>query len=288
MCSRVAGLIIRTAVLGALVVSSTGTAAAQANDPNPGALTFTGSFDVPTVYFFRGLRQETDPKFTMFPAADLGIALTSGDGAIKSSAVNIGLWNSLMTGSSGSDGPRENMHYEEDFYATLNLGFGGGFGLGTTFTAYTSPNLMFSNVEELSFKITKSGKFAPYGIIGFELGDGQADAGANKGTYLELGVGPSFPLGGGKVTLTVPVKFGFSLNDYYELDGEDHKFGFFDVGGLITFPLSGVSSRFGSWNVHGGGDYLLFGDTTEAFNVNSDGETSSNQFIAIFGIGVSY
>jgi hypothetical protein len=90
------------------------------------------------------------------------------------------------------------------------------------------------------------------------------------------------------VTLTVPVKFGFSLNDYYELDGEDHKFGFFDVGGLITFPLSGVSSRFGSWNVHGGGDYLLFGDTTEAFNVNSDGETSSNQFIAIFGIGVSY
>ena len=278
---------IRTAVLGALAVSGTGTAAAQANDPNPGALTFTGSFDVPTVYFFRGLRQESDPKFTMFPAADLGIALSSGDGAIKSSAVNIGIWNSLQTGSSGSDGPRENMHYEEDFYATLNLGFGGGYGLGTTFTAYTSPNLVFSNVEELSFKITKSGRFAPYGIVGFELGDGQADSGANKGTYLELGVGPSFPLGGSKATLTVPVKLGLSLNDYYELDAEDHKFGFFDVGGLVSFPLQ-VASRFGSWNIHGGGDFLVLGDTTEAFNVNADGEANGTQFIAIFGVGVSY
>jgi len=287
MCSRVTKQMVGVALLGVLMAGGAASVASGADDPNPGALTFTGSFDVPTVYFFRGIRQETDPSLTMFPAADLGIALSSGDGALKSSAINIGLWNSLHTGSSGTDGPTGLLHYEEDFYAALNLGFGGGFGLGTTFTSYTSPNRTFPTVQELSFKFSKSGKFAPYGIIGFELGEGQADGGTGKGTYLELGVGPSFPLGG-TVTLTVPVKFGFSLNDYYELAGEDHKFGFFDVGGLLTFPLSKVASSYGTWNIHGGADYLALGDTTEAFNVDSDGETHSGQFIAIFGIGVSY
>jgi hypothetical protein len=279
---------IRVAVLGALIVGGTASAASAADDPNPGALTFTGSFDVPTVYFFRGIRQESDPKFTMFPAADLGIALSSGNGAVKSSTINIGLWNSLQTGSSGTDGPSGKLHYEEDFYAALNLAFGDGFGLGTTFTSYTSPNNMFATVQELSFKVSKSGKLAPYGIIGFEVGDGQADAGTSPGTYMELGVGPSFPLGKSTVTLTVPVKVGFSLSDYYELAGEDHKFGFFDVGGLLTFPLSKVNTRFGTWNIHGGGDYLALGDTTEAFNINADGVTHSSQFIGIFGIGLSY
>jgi hypothetical protein len=294
MLSRFCGQAVRVALFGALALGSTAApAAAQADDPNPGALTLTASFDVPSLYYFRGIRQEIDPKFTMWPAADLGIALSSGDGALKSSAINIGLWNSLHTGSSGTDGFSEMLHYEEDFYAALNLGFGGGIGFGTTFTAYTSPNRMFTTVKEISFKVSKSGMLAPYGILAFEIGgddSGQADVGANKGTYLELGVGPSFPLGGGKVTLTVPVKLGMSLSDYYEhpLTGEDNKFGFFDVGGLITVPLSGIPSKFGTWNFHAGADFLAFGDTTETFNLDDDGETSSSTVTWIFGFGLSY
>ena len=162
----------------------------------------------------------------------------SGDGGLKSVGVNFGVWNSLQTGSSGSDGPTGKLHYEEDFYATLALGFGGGVGLATTYTSYTSPNGMFTTVKEIAFKVSKTHMLAPYGLVAFELDDdGQADGGTKKGTYLELGVGPSWPLGGGKATLTVPVKIGLSLKDYYEgLDG-DSKFGFFDVGALITVPL---------------------------------------------------
>ena len=50
-------------VAAALLVSAmtAGTAQAQAADPNPGALTFSGAYDVPTLYMFRGIRQETDP-----------------------------------------------------------------------------------------------------------------------------------------------------------------------------------------------------------------------------------
>ena len=116
----------------------------------------------------------------------------------------------------------------------------------------------------------------------------QADAGTNGGTYIELGVGPSWTLGGGPVTLAVPLKLGLSAGDYYELNGEDHAFGYFDAGMLFTFPLTRVPSRFGSWNFHAGADAFAFGDTTEAFNVNKDGDTSSGAFTAMFGFGVSY
>ena len=87
---------------------------AQAADPNPGALTFSGAFDVPTLYYFRGLRQEVDPKLTMWPYADLKIDLMSGNGGLKSTAINFGVWNSLHTGTSGTGG-NGRLHYEEDF-----------------------------------------------------------------------------------------------------------------------------------------------------------------------------
>jgi hypothetical protein len=289
---------MKVAVTGALMaaamtVLTPAPAQAQGDDPNPGAISFTGGLDIPSTYYFRGIRQEVDPGFTLWPFGDLGIALASGDGAVKSVSVNFGTWNSVHTGSSGSgEGCIScRVHYEMDFYSTLGLGFGGGFSLATTYTAYTSPNGLFDTVNELSFKFSKSHMLAPYGVIAFELDDeGQADLGASKGTYLELGVGPTFTLVPDGPTLTVPVKLGMSLSDYYENPGtgEDSAFGFFDIGGLVTVPLKGIPSRFGSWNIHGGGDVLFFGDTNEAFNIDKDGETSSNAFVWLFGIGLSY
>jgi len=70
-------------------------AAASPPDPNPGALTFTGGLDVPSKYVFRGIVQEADSKLTLFPYGDLGIALYSGEGGLKSASVNFGVWNAL-------------------------------------------------------------------------------------------------------------------------------------------------------------------------------------------------
>jgi hypothetical protein len=269
------------------VFSSAGIGAALAqDDPNPGALTISGGFDLPSIYFFRGIRQETDPGLTMWPFADLGIALASSDTGIRSVGVNVGVWNSLHTGTSGSDGQTGLLHYEEDFYATLALGFGGGLTLGTTYTAYTSPNGLFDTVNELSFRVAKSHWLSPYALLAFELDDeGQADAGASKGTYLELGVAPSWPLGG--AVLAVPLKLGMSLSDYYEgLEG-DETFGFFDIGGLVTLPL-GTPGRFGSWNIHGGANLLVLGDRNELANLNADGDINGTQVVGLVGIGFSY
>ena len=51
------------------------------------------------------------------------------------------------------------------------------------FTAYTSPNDMFSTVKEISFKVAHASKYAPYALVAFEFGgdsSGQADGGPRK------------------------------------------------------------------------------------------------------------
>lgn len=275
-------MVAATTAAAVLILTTPAPAAAQ-NSPNTGALKLTAGLDFPSVYVFRGIVQETDPALTMFPYADLGWTLASGNGSVKSVGVNVGTWHSLQTGSSGSDGPSGRLHYEEDFYGTFSLGFGGGMSLAATFTAYTSPNNMFNSVTELSARVAKTGRIAPYGLVAFEFGGddaGQADGGEKKGRYGEFGVAPAFALGQ-RLTLTVPTRIGLSLGNYYELGGEDHAFGFFAAGGLLTLPLTSTASRFGAWNVRGGVDFYTFGDTTEAFN---EGESSK----IVFGAGLNF
>src|SRR5690349_13189309 len=143
----------RFALLAAVLAAVMATpAAAQTPDPNDGALTLTSAVDFPSVYFFRGIRQESDPKLTTFATGDVGISVFSGDGALKTASVNVGVWNSLHTGTSGSNSDKSS-HYEEDFYAAVSLGFARGLTVTPTFTAYTSPNSSFGTVQELSVKV---------------------------------------------------------------------------------------------------------------------------------------
>jgi hypothetical protein len=254
-------------------------------DPNPGNLTLTGGIDFLNAYLFRGIPQD-DTGVVMWPYADLGVALRSGEGAFKTIGVNVGLWNSLHSGDAGVDGPSGKLWYESDFYATFGLGFGKGTSLGLTYTAYTSPNGMFNTVRELSFKfaLDDSGALGraatkPYLIVAREL-DGQADGGAEEGTYLELGAAPGFPVAG--LTVNVPLRAGFSLGDYYEGVLGDERFGFFSVAGIVTIPLSSTPTRVGSWNIHGGVEYVRLGDR----NAEILGDTS--KVIGSIGIGLSY
>jgi hypothetical protein len=285
-CSHTAIRWLSVCLLMVLVSAATASPArAQGSaDPNPGSLTLTGGFDFANAYFFRGIFQD-DTGVVMWPYGDLGFALHSGDGLLKSVGVNIGTWNSLHTGDAGSSGPSGKLWYESDFYAGASLGFG-RTTVGVTYTAYTSPNQMFGTVKELSFKVAvdDSGLLGavavkPYGLLAQEL-DGQADGGANEGTYLELGIGPGFSLS--KMSVTVPVKVGLSLNDYYEGIAGDETFGFLSVAGVVTVPLTSAPTKFGSWNIHGGVEFLMLGDRNEA--VFGD----SSHVIGSIGIGLSY
>jgi len=296
-----------------LVAALTSPAFAQdaATNPNPGPVHITGATDFTNAYMFRGIRQDDTglctadvecPGFKLltWPYFDLGFALYSGTGALKSVAADIGTWNSLHPGATGSHGPSGKLWYESDFYATLGLGFGGGVTLGTTWTSYTSPNNMFSTVKEIAFKVAADdtnylhkAAVKPYALLAFEVstspGQGQADGGQNAGKYLELGVGPGYSWT--HFSLAVPVKVGLSVGDYYELNTgtaaapvyQDNKFGYFSAAGVVTVPFSSKPTRFGTWNVHGGVEFQQLGDTTKVFNGGEDHKT-----IGSIGIGFAY
>lgn len=289
---RAAAIVLAAALLPAAP------AAAQGSDPNPGAITVSGGYDVANAYYFRGIPQEDgDFGSVMWPYVDLGFALYSGEGAIRGLSVNVGTWNSLHTGLTGLDSPVGKLWYESDFYTTLGLGFGGGTMLGVTYTAYTSPNNSFTTVKELAFKLgfddsalLGAAALRPYVLVAREfgreegevaLGIGQADAGLGLGTYLEVGAAPGF--GASRFSLAVPVKVGLSLADYYEGGADpDERFGFFSLAGVVTVPFTAASSRFGTWNAHGGVEYLRLGDRNAGF---AGGE---NQVVGSLGIGFSY
>ena len=163
-------------------------------------------------------------------------------------------------------------------------GLGGGISVGATYTAYTSPNGLFGTVRELAFKFAVDdsgllGGFAvkPYVLVAREL-SGQADGGTEEGTYLELGIAPGYTAS--RVSLAMPVKVGLSLGDYYETLGGDERFGFFSIAGIVTVPFTSMPTNLGTWNVHGGVEYLRLGERNQAFG--------ENQVVGSIGIGFTY
>ena len=284
--SRVMNVTRVAAALGAAAALLWATpASAQGTDPNPGAMTLTANFEVVNAYMFRGIPQD-ESRVIMWPSADLGIALFSGDGGLKSVGVNIGTWNSLHTGDAGLNNlVNGKMWYESDFYATVGFGLSGGTTAAVTYTAYTSPNGLFGTVREIAFKLSvdDSGRLGaaaihPYVQLAREL-SGQADGGAEEGTYVELGVAPGVSFS--RVSVSVPVKVGLSAGNYYEGLNGDETFGYFSVAGIATVPFTSMPTRFGTWNVHGGVEYQRLGDRNSfAFG--------KNQAIYSIGVGFSY
>jgi hypothetical protein len=265
------------------------TANAQQAGPNQGRITWVGGLDVANAYMFRGLLQE-DTRVVLWPFAEAAAELHRGDDGVQSVTFHVGTWNSLHTGTTGLNGPQQELWYESDLYGTLAVGFADGFVVSGTYMVYTSPSNMFSTIQELIFKATlddigTSGiGLNPHGLVAFELGTspglGQADGGLNAGTYLEVGVTPGW--NDAVVNLQFPIKVGLSLKDYYELAGVDQRFGFLSLAAVATVPFGGTTD-FGSWNVHGGIEFQSLGNTPEAFN-----RGEQNKLIASVGISFRY
>jgi hypothetical protein len=257
--------------------------------PASAQVAVTGGLDVVSQYQFRGIRQNVE-GVSIWPYIDFGFTPFMGDGGLKTVGVNVGTWNAFHTEIDGfinrDSETTSNKWYERDLYATVSFGFGVP-ALAVTYTSYTSPANLFSHVKELAFKVSADDSAAlgraalkPYALIAFEVGTfdvgvGQADGGFEGGRYVELGISPGFS--GTRATFALPVKLGLSVGDYYELDGVDHKFGFFSVGGLVTVPMGS------QLNVHGGVEFQALGETTEALN----GGDASEVIVSI-GLGFAF
>ena len=150
--------------------------------------------------------------------------------------------------------------YESRLWAGVDVHLGGGLSVGTSYIAYVSPNDLFTTAREVGIKVAlndgRSSRRAavhPYALVAMEIdatpGVGQLDGGLRAGRYLEVGATPGYS--GKRLSLTVPIKVGLSLSDYYELGNEDNRFGFASVGGFVSVPLGGAS-RNGRLHARGG------------------------------------
>jgi len=222
----------------------------------PKRLTFATGVDFTSAYLFRGIRQHSGGTIAQ-PFADLGIAIADGISA------NVGGWESIH-----SSAPNGNW-YESDYYASMTF-TAGKLKPGVLFTSYTSPADSFATVHELAgvLAIDDSASafpLSPKVILAFELSDAQADGGADKGTYLELGIRPGIKLAE-KLTLVIPVKTGLSVNKYYEGPTGDNRFGFFSTGLQLSVPVA--SGKGGALEAHGGIDMQWLGDNLKLLNDN--------------------
>jgi len=234
--------------------------AAQAAAADPKVTGLVGA-DFPSTYFFRGYRQESDAKFTFQPFVDIGVAAAEGV------ALNFGVWNSFHTGSLKD---ADLGYYETDLYAAVTAKM-----IKATYTAYTYPNIDDSAIHELMFSTTfdDSGSafpLAPSAAVAFEFAK---SSGADKGIYLELGVTPAIPMADdAPVSISIPVRIGLSLKDYY---GED-AFGYFSGGVAVSAPVNDV------FEVHGSVIGYGFGDFLKAYN------GKSGDVVGSIGFGIKF
>ena len=271
--------------------------AASAAQPAPdeetpaNPVTLTAGIDFLSAYLFRGIFQE-DRGVIAPPYADVGVSVYNGEGALKSVTLNGGVWNSLHSGPSGSgnDSIDRSAWYEADYYGSVTFQVG-QWKPGALYTSYTSPNDAFGTVHELAGVLAydDSGSafpLNPKAILAYELsgqadGGGGLDDGGNRGTYFEFGVRPVVPVSAHPkypISLAIPAKLGLSLKDYYEGSTGSNRFGYFDLGGIISVPLAFMNGR-SSWDLHGGVDVLWLGDNMQILN-------GGDRVKPVFSIGV--
>jgi hypothetical protein len=298
---RLVGVLLFTSMLASvlglaiLLIFPSLVVVAEAKGPNTGKISLSGGIDYTTDYYFRGIVQETK-DLVLQPYGGLTFKLYEGKTGLTGLNLTVGTWNSLHWGPTGLDGAVASdpkVWYESDFYATLAAQLFQDLTFGVTYTAYMSPNGFFRTVEEVAFGLSLNdskwlGPFAlnPSVLLAVET-NGQADAGADKGVYLQLGVAPGFALLSDTktpISVSVPLTLGLSLSDYYErigVGGSDDTFGYFSGGITAGVPLAFIPADFGSWQLKGGAQFLALGDNLKTVNRNDNFEVISTVGIAL-------
>jgi hypothetical protein len=235
---------------------------------------FSGIFqlDVTNAYFFRGILQERE-GVVLQPWAELYMSLySSEDGFLRDVTVGAGAWNSFHSERT-LNRDQNQWWYELDVYPLISLGFAGGVNLLTVYYFYTSPNDAFTTAQEANFKLSWDDSEAfgawsmqPWVNVAWEVVN--TAFGPQEGYGLQAGIAPTlYAAEDESFTLTAPAEVGLSLEDYYEgSNGENHTFGYANVGLAASIPLTFVPEGAGSWSLGLSGKYFFFGHILEAAN----------------------
>jgi hypothetical protein len=262
----------------ALAQDDGATTAAEA-EPEEEESWFSGILqtDFTNAYYFNGILNENQ-GFIAQPWLELYATLySSDDGLIREAGVGGGVWNSFHEEETlAENGPHS--LYETDWYPLLWVTFPGDVTLTTYYYFYTSPNGAFHTVEELNFELAWDdsealGRWSMKPWINFAVETSGTSLGDHEGSAVQIGVEPTIwtwehptvP-----VAFTLPLELGLSIDDYYELDGEEDTYGYFSFGLAATMELGFVPEDYGSWKVAVSGKGLHFGDVLADVNNGDD------------------
>src|SRR5262245_18245174 len=280
--AAVAGLTLAGGVVGPSLASAqqthvqapgaaaTAEPAGEEKSPNTGRVSLGLGADWASAYYFRGIANVQNGGSNIQPYAEIGFKLLENTGPLTSLVITPGIWNNFQYGDDGrlvepSD-PR--FWFESDLYTKLTATWWEVFTTGVTYTSYTSPNDSFDSYADvgLSFGLNDAkwlGAFAlnPSLLFAFEThGEALASADGNKGIYMGLGLAPGYSFfedSSVPLNISAPLTFGFSVKDYYTVDGKNQTFGYFSGGPLFTLSLKFIRASFGNWSLRAGVQFLV-------------------------------
>jgi uncharacterized protein (TIGR02001 family) len=309
MTKRFFGVALIASLLIGPAVRADDVAAAGETAVNNGKVSLSLGADITNEYFFRGIVQE-DQGVLFQPWAEVGFALT------EKLSFSVGIWNSFHEVDSDNGGRANDGWYEADLYFGLSYALTEQLSVGVTYTAYTSPNNLFSTVEEVAVSLAYDdsalwgdmlpGGLQPSMLVAFET-DGTADGLGEEGIYLELGIEPSFDLApDAGLSVSFPVTVGIGLDDYYEIDNfdaiggtgsagtpgftpdgivdNDDNWGYAQIGIIFSMPMKFIPAEFGEWEAHAGINFLFLGNNAKFIDPRHD----DVHFIGLIGFGMSY
>ena len=286
---------------GALTIAATLAAApsfvsAQEEGPNTGKISLNAGVNFTNEYWFRGIAQQNQGLIAQ-PSVSLGFDLIEGENFGVDAT--IGSWNSwhFQDPNPEADGD-DDFWYEADISAGLAFDLPGDFSASLTYINLYSPQFGDEFAEEIDLGVSyddsswwgedSTFSLSPSATLAYEI-DGGSDSGNNKGTYLGLGLNPSFQLnknGSHPITVGVPMTLGLG-DDYYEDgNGNDDTYGFFDVGLTASTPLV-TDSDYGTWTLSGGVHYIDVGDTAATIGDNFGIISASDDNSVYFNVGIS-
>jgi hypothetical protein len=279
--------------LAGWVAGSPSAAAGEDERPNAGRVSLNLGADWASAYYFRGIVNVQNGGSNVQPYAEIGFKLLENVGPLNSLTFAPGIWNNFQYGEEGrlvepSD-PR--FWFESDLYLKLSATWGDVLTTGVTYTYYTSPNDSFSTNADvgLNFSLNDAqwlGAFAlnPSLLFAFETqGEALASDTGKKGIYMGVGVAPGYTFFADTpwpINVSAPITVGFSLKDYYTVNGHNQTWGYVSGGPLFTVPLKFVPADFGSWSLRAGVQFLVLNSNLRAVNTN-DG------FVPIGSVGVA-
>jgi hypothetical protein len=266
--------------------------AAEDKGPNTGRVSLNLGADWLSAYYFRGIANEQNGGSNVQPYAEIGFKLLDNVGPLTSLTISPGIWNNFHYGSGTLvDSSDPKFWFESDLYLKLSATWWDVLTTGVTYTYYTSPNDGFATYADvgLGFSLNDSkwlGAFAlnPSLLFAFETkGEALVSGNGDKGIYMGIGLAPSYTVyedSSLSFNVSAPMTFGFSVKDYYTVDGKNQTFGYFSGGPLFTFGLKFIPASFGNWALKAGVQFLVLNSNLQTVN-------TGDSFVPIGNVGVA-